>query len=72
MKYLVEIDDTTETGKSILHVLKNLSESDKSVVIKSLEEVEHALDEDLAEKIREGLESEDVSRSEVMKALGKE
>jgi hypothetical protein len=72
MKYLVEIDDTTETGKSILHVLKNLSESDKSVVIKSLKEVEHALDEDLAEKIREGLESEDVSRSEVMKALGKE
>jgi hypothetical protein len=72
MKYLVEIDDTTETGKSILHVLKNLSESDKSVVIKSLEELEHALDEDLAEKIQEGLKSEDVSRSDVMKALGKE
>jgi hypothetical protein len=72
MKYLVEIDDTTETGKSILHVLKNLSESDKSVVIKSLEELEHALDEDLAQKIQEGLKSEDVSRSDVMKALGKE
>lgn len=72
MKYLVVIDDSSETGKSILNVLNNLSESDKSIIIKSLDELEQEMDDELAEKIKEGLKSEDVSRDEVMKALGKE
>ena len=69
MKYLVEIDDTSENGKSLLQVLNSLSEYDKSIVIKSLEELENEADEDLAEKIRKGLNSEDVTKADVMKAL---
>jgi len=69
MKYLVEIDDTSENGKSILQVLNSLSERDKSIVIKSLEELENEADEDLAEKIRKGLNSEDFTKADVMKAL---
>ena len=69
MKYLVEIDDTSENGKSLLQVLNSLSEHDKSIVIKSLAELENEADEDLAEKIREGLNSEDVMKADVMKAL---
>jgi len=69
MKYLVEIDDTSENGKSLLQVLNSLSEHDKSIVIKSLAELENEADEDLAEKIREGLTSKDVMKADVMKAL---
>jgi hypothetical protein len=69
MKYLVEIDDTSENGKSLLQVLNSLSEHDKSIVIKSLADLENEADEDLAEKIREGLTSKDVMRADVMKAL---
>ena len=69
MKYLVEIDDTSENGKSLLQVLNSLSEHDKSIVIKSLADLENEADEDLAEKIREGLTSKDVMKADVMKAL---
>ena len=53
MRHFVEIDDRTKTGESILLVLKNLSQTSKSVVFKSLEEIEEELDTDFANNIEE-------------------
>ncbi|MBU0764718.1 MAG: hypothetical protein KJ607_07785 [Bacteroidetes bacterium] len=71
MKHLVEIDDRTKSGQSILLVLKNLSKASNSIVFKSLEEIEEEIDSVFAKKIEEGLKSGTVSRDKVMEALGR-
>jgi hypothetical protein len=69
MKHLIEIDDRTKAGESILFDLNNLSKTNKSIKFKSLDEIEEEIDIAFAKKIEEGLKSDTISRSEVMKAL---
>ena len=64
MVFTVEIDDKSKTGKSILHLLKNLSKSSSDIhFIKTIE------DNELAEKMKHSLKSGKASKQTVNKTL---
>ena len=69
MKHYVIIDDQTETGKSVLTVLHNLSQTNGAVSFSSIGEIEEELDHEFTMKIQAGLKSGNASRKEIMEIL---
>lgn len=72
MKHLVEIDDGTKIGESILFVLNNLSKTNKSIKFRSLKKIEEIGefgDPDFTAKVEEGLKNGTVSKEMLMEKL---
>lgn len=69
MKQFVEIDGSTETGKSLIKLLKDLSDKNDEIKFRNLDDIEKELDDKLGEKIKEGLKDEDVSKEDIMHTL---
>lgn len=71
MKQFVEIDGSTETGKYLIKLLKDLSEKNDEIKFRNLNDIEEELDDKLAQRIEDGLKSEDVSKEDIMRTLKK-
>ena len=69
MKQFVEIDGSTETGKNLIKLLKDLSEKNNEIKFRNLNDIEEELDDNLAQRIEDGLKSEDVSKEDIMRTL---
>lgn len=69
MKHLVEIDDGTKAGETLLNLAEILSKENKSIKFVLLNKIEEVTDFAFAKEIEDGLKSDTISRSEVMKAL---
>ncbi|MCF8308849.1 MAG: hypothetical protein K9I68_07575 [Bacteroidales bacterium] len=69
MKQFVEIDGSTETGKNLIKLLKDLSEKNNEIKFRNLNDIEEELDDNLAQRIEDGLKSEDVSKENIMRTL---
>jgi hypothetical protein len=67
MKHLLEIDDSSKTGRHLLLLLKELSRSDKGIDFLSAEESE---DKIMAKLIREGIKSGVAPKKRVLAKLG--
>ena len=64
MLFTVEIDDTSKTGKSIIHLLQDLSKTVKGIhVIETLE------DDILLAKMKQSLKSGKVGKEEINKTI---
>lgn len=68
MKHLIEINDESDTGKSLIHLLKNLAKSDHSVCfVESIaEEIE---DDQLLKMMAEANNTGDVDEKEIFKTI---
>ncbi len=64
MHYTVEIDDNTQTGKSLVNFLKSLSKSTKGIHL-----IETVEDKGLLEQMKKSAKSGKASRAEVNKTL---
>lgn len=67
MKHLLEIDDSSKTGKHLLLLLKELSRSETGIDFLSAEESE---DKIMAKLIREGIKSGVAPKKRVLAKLG--
>jgi hypothetical protein len=64
MLITVEIDDKSKTGKSVLHLLKDLSKTNSDIhFIKTVE------DDDLLDKMKSSLKSGKASRRTINKTI---
>lgn len=64
MAITVEIDDKSKTGKSIIHLLKDLSKTNSSIHF-----IETVEDDELLDKMKRSLKSGKASRQTVNKTL---
>ena len=64
MVFTVEIDDKSKTGKSILHLLKDLSKTNSDIHF-----IETVEDDELLEKMKRSLKSGRASRQTLDKTL---
>ena len=64
MHYTVEIDDSTQTGKSLVDFLKNLSKSTKGIHL-----IETIEDNELLDKMKKSIKSGRATKQEVNKTL---
>ena len=64
MHYTVEIDDSTQTGKSLVDFLKNLSKSTKGIHL-----IETGEDNELLDKMKKSIKSGRATKQEVNKTL---
>ena len=64
MHYTVEIDDSTQTGKSLVDFLKNLSKSTKGIHL-----IETIEDKELLDKMKKSIKSGRATKQEVNKTL---
>lgn len=66
MKHFVEIDDKSKTGKTLLSLIKTLSEKETGIdIISDTEE-----DKELVRLMREGIKSGLADKKSVLKKLG--
>ena len=70
MKHIVEIDDSSNTGKHLLNLLKNLSETNQGIDFPSLADIENKLDQRLIKLMKEGEKSGLADKAKVLKKLG--
>ena len=66
MKHLLEIDDSSKTGKHLLMLLKELSRSERGIDFLSAEESE---DKIMAKLIRDGIKSGIAPKKRVLDKL---
>lgn len=69
MKHLIEIDDRTKAGETLLNLAEILSKENKGIDLLRHEIIEEEDDPEFLAKIEEGLKSGTVSKEVVMETL---
>jgi len=70
MKHLIEIEDSSETGKSMIHILQNLAIQDHSISFLS-NEPEEVEDDELLKLMLVAENSGEINEGDVLKTLAK-